>query len=59
MPWTAKDADRHNKGLTKHQKHVWATVANAVLKTSGGDEGKAVRIANAISQRSPKKKPGG
>lgn len=46
MPWTSSDADRHKKGLTPLQQKRWAAIANDVLKSSG-DEGKAIRIANA------------
>lgn len=47
MPWTDDDATRHTKkaksGAAKHQ---WSKVANKVLAESG-DEGKAMKIANA------------
>ncbi len=47
MPWKASDA-RHktHKANTPKKRRKWAKVANAVLKSSG-DEGKAVRVANA------------
>lgn len=52
MPWTAKDADKHKKGLKPAQKAQWAKTANGVLKScqaKGGKdcEGKAIRIANS------------
>lgn len=52
MPWTARDASKHKKGLTPAQQKKWASVANAVLaqceKDKGSDcEGKAIRIANS------------
>jgi len=46
MPWSAKDAKKHKKGLTPAQSRKWSKVANAVLDDSG-DEGKAIRIANS------------
>lgn len=47
MPWTAKDAHRFtHKAKSAREKVAWAMIANAVLRESG-DEGKAVRIANA------------
>ena len=50
MPWTAKGASRHKKGLGKAQSKKWSKIANAVLKDSG-DEGKAIRIANAKTKK--------
>lgn len=51
MPWTAADASKHKKGLSKKQQAQWAKVANALLKRfqKEGDadaEGRAIRIAN-------------
>ena len=46
MPWKAKDAKKHKKGLTSAEARRWAKIANEVLADSG-DEGKAIRIANA------------
>jgi uncharacterized protein YdaT len=48
MPWTPEDGpSRHTKKAdTPAAKKQWSTVANKVLEDSG-DEGKAVRIANA------------
>lgn len=46
MPWTKSDVDKHKKGLTDAEKEKWVSIANSVLKDSG-DEGKAIRIANA------------
>lgn len=37
---------RHNKGLSKQELVVAASIANAVLERTG-DEGKAIRVANA------------
>lgn len=48
MPWTPSDGpSRHTKKAdTPAAKKQWAAVANKVLADSG-DDGKAVRIANA------------
>ena len=45
MPWQANDARRHTK-KARGKEGEWAKVANKVLKESG-DEGKAIRVANA------------
>lgn len=46
MPWTPDDAQAHtSKANTPKLRRLWAHVANSELK-SGGDEGRAVRIAN-------------
>jgi uncharacterized protein YdaT len=51
MPWAAKDAPRHTKKASgAKSKRQWSKVANKVLKDSG-DEGKAVRIANAAVKK--------
>ena len=59
MPWTARDAKRHVRGLTPRQARIWARVANSALQSclrDGGSqsncEGRAVRQANAVAQRS-------
>lgn len=47
MPWSAADATKHTKtAKSAKRKRQWAHVANAVLKKTG-DEGRAVREANA------------
>lgn len=47
MPWAAKDATRHTKKATSRRlRNIWAAAANNAL-TETGDEGRAVRIANA------------
>jgi uncharacterized protein YdaT len=57
MPWTADDAERHKKGLTREQKRKWARVANAALKEYA-DEGRAIRVANAaVSSRNSSTAP--
>lgn len=51
MPWKSSSARRHTKKAhTPAQKRKWSAVANSVLKKTG-DEGKAVRIANAAVKR--------
>lgn len=64
MPWSPSDATRHNKSVkSAHGRDIWSSTANSVLAESG-DEGKAIRIANAAankyrakrsSKRSPKR----
>ena len=56
MPWTMSDAPRFTKKATTPAKRKqFSTVANKVLKESG-DEGKAIRIANAAVKRNKGKK---
>ena len=51
MPWKPSEAKSHNhKASTPEMQRVWAKVANAVLKKTG-DEGKAIREANAAISR--------
>jgi uncharacterized protein YdaT len=50
MPWTVEDVDRHYRGLTDHEKRMWVDVANQQL-TAHGDEGRAIREANAVVTR--------
>lgn len=58
MPWAPKDAKKHTKKAVSTAKmRQWSTVANSVLKDTG-DEGKAIRIANAAISRSKKKGKG-
>lgn len=58
MPWKPEDAKRHSKKAdSPAQKRRWSEIANAVLEESG-DEGKAIRIANA-RMRGERKKPHG
>ena len=48
MPWTPKDAKRHDKKAASGKKsRQWSDVANSVLKRTG-DEGLAVREANGV-----------
>lgn len=47
MPWSPKDAKRHTKKAKSSRKQrQWAHVADKVLEESG-DEGRAIREANA------------
>ena len=55
MPWTTKDATRHTKkARSAGAKRQWSTVADKVLAQSG-EEGKAIRIANAAVAKRKKK----
>jgi uncharacterized protein YdaT len=47
MPWTADEAERHTrKADNAKRQRMWAEIANSVLAESG-DEGRAIREANA------------
>src|SRR5262245_58496023 len=51
MPWTPNDAERHtHKATTLALKELWAKVANESLERTG-DEGRAIREANAVVAR--------
>jgi hypothetical protein len=51
MPWTENDAERHtHKATTQPLKELWAKVANQSLERTG-DEGRAIREANAVVAR--------
>jgi hypothetical protein len=51
MPWTSSDAERHtHKATTSDLKELWAKVANESLERTG-DEGRAIREANAVVAR--------
>ncbi len=51
MPWTADDAERHtHKATTWELKVLWAKIANDSLERTG-DEGAAIREANAVVAR--------
>ncbi len=49
MPWSAKDADKHKKGLSAKGRRQWAAVANAALAKCQ-KEGKSNCDASAIRQ---------
>lgn len=52
MPWTAEDASSHTKkAATPKAQRLWAEIANKVLAETG-DEGRAIREANAVIARS-------
>jgi uncharacterized protein YdaT len=54
MPWTSKDATKHTKSAkSPASKKQWAKTADAVLAQSG-NEGKAIRIANAAVNKRKK-----
>jgi len=57
MPWSPSDGPaRHSKKANSPaKKRQWADIANKVRDESG-DEGKAVRIANAAVKKHPSKK---
>jgi hypothetical protein len=51
MPWTSDDAERHtHEASTPELKELWAKVANESLERNG-DEGRAIREANAVVGR--------
>ena len=51
MPWTADDAERHTKKAdSPKRQRMWAEIANSVLADTG-DEGRAIREANAAVAR--------
>jgi hypothetical protein len=51
MPWSANDAERHShKATTWELKELWAKIANESLERTG-DEGRAIREANAVVAR--------
>ncbi|MCS7001625.1 MAG: hypothetical protein NZ518_02135 [Dehalococcoidia bacterium] len=55
MPWTSTDATRFTKkATTKTARSLWSKTANAVLAKTG-DEGQAVRTANAAVARCKRK----
>jgi hypothetical protein len=56
MPWTASDAQRHtHKATTPALQELWAKVANEALQRLG-DEGQAIREANAVVGRAAENK---
>src|SRR4051812_1389609 len=50
MPWTVDDVDKHNKGLSDHEKRQWVEVANSSLER-GDDDGTAITKANGVVKR--------
>jgi hypothetical protein len=58
MPWTAEDAERHTKKAdSAKRQRMWAEIANSVLAETG-DEGRAIREANAMVGRDHEKSAG-
>lgn len=54
MPWTSADAQKKTrKASTPKKQRQWSVVANSVL-SSTGDEGRAIREANAVVGRKRK-----
>lgn len=55
MPWKSSDASKKTKKAKSPKgKRQWAHVANKVLDKTG-DEGRAIREANAVAKRRKKK----
>ncbi len=51
MPWTPNEAERQtHKAATPALQQLWAKVANEALERIG-DEGRAIREANAVVAR--------
>ena len=51
MPWNDRDAaSKTKKAKSPKSKRQWRDVANSVLKRTG-DEGRAVRSANAVVKK--------
>jgi hypothetical protein len=51
MPWTANDSETHtHKATTSELRDLWAKVVNERLEKTG-DEGRAIREANAVVAR--------
>jgi len=56
MPWNSTDAPRHTKEADSPVKRrQWADIANKILKQTG-DEGQAIKEANAAVARNKSKK---
>ena len=55
MPWSPSDAKTHNKAATGPKASQWSKTADAVLERTG-DDGQAVRVANAAIKRRPLKR---
>lgn len=59
MPWQPEDAFRHDhKADTPHLQRLWSEVANSVLEETG-DEGRAIRSANAAVAKALGREAGG
>ena len=56
MPWTSRSAGKHTKkAKSATAKRQWSHVANSVLAKTG-NEGRAIREANAVVKRRRRKK---
>lgn len=56
MPWTTRQVAKHNKkAKSPKRKRQWTKVANSILKRTG-DEGRAIRGANAAVKKRVKRK---
>lgn len=56
MPWSPKDASKKtHKADTPSKKRQWSHVADNVLSKTG-DEGRAIREANAVVAKNKGKK---
>jgi len=56
MPWVSADAPSHTRRAdTKNKRRQWSAVANEVLARTG-DEGRAVRSANAAVKKRKRRK---
>lgn len=54
MPWPPEDAEKKTKKASSPKaKRQWADVADSVLSKTG-DEGRAIREANAVVKRRKK-----
>ncbi len=57
MPWTADEAERHtHRANTSELRVLWAKIANECLARTG-DEGRAIREANAVIARLARQEP--
>lgn len=55
MPWTSSDSARHTKkAKSPKRRRQWSKVANSILERTG-DEGRAVRGANAAVNKAEAK----
>ena len=58
MPWATDDAERDTKKANSPKRQrMWSEIANSVL-TDTGDEGRAIREANAMVGRDHEKSAG-
>ena len=56
MPWTPSEASRFTrKAKSSKRKRQWAHVADSMLKRTG-DDGAAIRAANAVVKKSQAKR---